>query len=175
MGGAARVPEVGQHELALGTIRELERDATLVVDQLGVDEPVGAEVHAVLLLALAPQRDADVADAHRLGHLRAPAGLEGGAEGRLAAAGLAGDQHALDAGGGEVDAALAGPFDEMGGVRGRQHDCLEVQVAHGLHQPLGVAGADRDVAEPEPVEGAVARRPRRTAPRCRWTRSAGRS
>ena len=69
----------------------------LGVDQLGVDEAARAEVHAVLLLALAPERDADVADAHRLGDLRAPALLELRAERRLAAAGLAGDEHALDA------------------------------------------------------------------------------
>ena len=46
----------------------------------------------------------------------------------------------------------AGPFDEMGGVRGRQHDASGRRSRDRLHQPLGVAGADRDVAEPEPVE-----------------------
>ena len=55
-----------------------------------------AEVHPVLLLALAEERRADVADAHRLGHLCAPALLELRAKGRLAAAGLAGDQDSLD-------------------------------------------------------------------------------
>ena len=64
-GGA--VPQVREHELAGRAILELECGARLRVDQLGVHEPARAEVHAVLLLALAPERDADVADAHRLG------------------------------------------------------------------------------------------------------------
>ena len=67
------------------------------VDQLEVDDSVRAEVHAGLVLALAPERRADVADAHRLGDLRAPALLELLAEGRLAAAGLARDEDALHA------------------------------------------------------------------------------
>ena len=71
--------------------------ARLGVDQLGVDEAARAEVHPVLLLALAPERHADVADAHRLGDPRAPALLEHRAEGGLAAAGLARHEHALDA------------------------------------------------------------------------------
>ena len=96
------VPEVGEDELAAGAVVEGDRPLRLGVDELGVDEAAGAEVHAVLVLALAPQRDADVADAHGLGDLRAPALLEGGAEGGLAAAGLAGDEDALDAGAREI-------------------------------------------------------------------------
>ena len=91
------VPEVGQHELARGAVVQLHGGARLGVDQLGVDEAARAEVHAVLLLALAPERHADVADAHRLGDPRAPALLELRAEGRLAAARLARHEHALDA------------------------------------------------------------------------------
>ena len=49
------MPEVGQDELAGGTVRQSPRGAGLGVDQLGVDEAARAEVHAVLLLALAPQ------------------------------------------------------------------------------------------------------------------------
>ena len=62
--------QVGQDELALRAVLHVQRGARLRVDQLGVDEPASAQVHAVLLLALAPERDADVADAHRLGDLR---------------------------------------------------------------------------------------------------------
>ena len=62
-------------------------------------------------LALAPQRDADVADAHRLGHARAPALLERRAERGLAAAGLARDEHALDARAAQVEAALGRPLE----------------------------------------------------------------
>ncbi len=100
------VAQVGEHELAAAPscIRAAARLCR--VDQLGMHEAAGAEVHAVLVLALAPQRDADVADAHRLGHLRAPALLQLGAERRLAAAGLAGHQHALDARAAQVEAAV---------------------------------------------------------------------
>ena len=91
------------------------------VDQLGMDEAARAEVHAVLLLALAPERDADVADAHRLGHLRAPPRLELRAERRLAAARLARDEHALDRRAREVEAALVRPLDQVRRVRRREH------------------------------------------------------
>ena len=74
------VAKVCQHELAVGAVVERDGGARLRLDQLGVDEAARAEVHAVLLLALAPERHADVADPHRLGHLRAPALLELGAE-----------------------------------------------------------------------------------------------
>ena len=171
---ARRGGEVGEHELARGAVVDLDRLAGCRVDQLGVDEAAGAEVHAVLLLALAPERDADVADPHRLGHARAPAVLELGAEGGLAAAGLAGDEHPLDAGAGEVDAALGRPLDQVGGVGGRERRGLGPQQLDRLHQPLGVAGADRDVAEADAVERRRARRRRRTARRCRSRRGAGR-
>ena len=124
----------------------------LGLDQLGVDEAARAEVHPVLLLALAPERDADVADPHRLGHLRAPALLEPRAEGRLAAARLARDEHPLDARAPEVVA-----LGEVGGVGRRQHGRLRPQPLDRPHEPLGVAGADRDVAEADPVEGGERR------------------
>jgi hypothetical protein len=73
--------QMGQDELPLRAVLQLLRRARLRIDQLRVDQAARAQVHAVLLLALAPERDADVADAHRLGDLRAPAVLEGGAEG----------------------------------------------------------------------------------------------
>ena len=168
------VPQVREHELAGRAVLELERRAGLRVDQLGVDEAARAEVHPVLLLALAPERDADVADAHRLGDPRAPALLELRAERRLAAARLARDEHALDARAAQVEVPLGGPLDEVRGVRRREHRGLGPQQLDRPHQPLGVAGADRDVAEPDAVERARAPRRRRTARRCRSRRSAGR-
>ena len=91
------MPQVGQHELAGGAVVDRDRRARRWVDELRVDEAARAEVHAVLLLALAPERDADLAHAHRLRDGRVPALLEPGAEGGLAAARLAGDEHAPDA------------------------------------------------------------------------------
>ena len=126
--------------------------ARLGVDQLGVDEAARAEVHPVLLLALAPERDADVADPHRLGHPRAPAFLEPRAEGRLAAAGLARDEHALDARAPEIVA-----LGEVGRVRRRQHRRLRPQLLDRADEPIGVPGADRDVGEADPVEGGERR------------------
>src|SRR5262249_57302779 len=93
--GRGSMAKVRQDELAPRAVAELGRVTRLGVDQLGVDEAARPEVHAVLLLALAPQRDADVADAHRLGHARSPARLELRAECGLAAARLACDEHTL--------------------------------------------------------------------------------
>src|SRR5207249_391413 len=94
--------EVRQHELALRAVVQLERGARLGVDQLGVDEAARAEVHPLLLLALAPERRADVADAHRLRHPRTPALLELGAERSLTAARLARDEDPADARGPKI-------------------------------------------------------------------------
>ena len=91
------VLKMREHELALGAVLHRERRAALGIDQFGMDEAAAAEMHALLLLAFAPERDADVADAHGLGDPRAPAFLQPCAQRRFAAAGLAGDQHALDA------------------------------------------------------------------------------
>ena len=105
--------EVGQHELAALARSSNGTSTGLGVDQLGVDEPPGAQVHAVLLLALPPERHADVADAHRLGHPGAPALLEERAEGRLAAAGLSRNEDAPDARAREIRPAFRRPFDEV--------------------------------------------------------------
>ena len=73
------------------------------VDELLVvtfTEAAAAEMHALLFLAFAPQRNGNVANAHRLGDARAPAGFELRAHRRLAAAGFARGQNALDARGG---------------------------------------------------------------------------
>ncbi len=99
--------QVGEDELAARTVVELERRAGRRIDQLGVDEAARSEVHPVLLLAFTPQRDADVTDPHRLGHLRSPPVLEPRPERRLAAARLTGDEHPLHAAGAQVDAALS--------------------------------------------------------------------
>ena len=146
------VAEVGEHELAARAVLERDRGARLGVDQLGVHEAACAEVHAVLLLALAPQRGADVADAHRLGDARAPALLELRAEGRLAAARLARHEDAPHARRAQVEAALGGPLDEVGGVGGREHGGLGPQLVDRQHEALAVAGPDRDVAEADAVE-----------------------
>src|SRR3954469_23851727 len=141
------VAQMGEHELAGRAVLHGDRLAARRVDELGVDEAVGAEVHAVLVLALAPQRHADVADAHRLGHARAPPLLEHGAEGGLAATGLAGDEHALDAG-----AAQVGLLQQMGGVGRREHHRLGLERLDGAQDAFGVAGADGDVTQAEAVE-----------------------
>ncbi len=103
-------------------------------------------------LALAPQRDADVADPHRLGDPCAPALLELGPEGRLAAARLARDEHPLDARAREVDIALGRPLDQVGGVRRRQRRGLRLEQLDRGDEPLGVAGPERDVAQPDAFE-----------------------
>ena len=141
----------------LRPVVQLDRVARLGIDQLGVHEAARAQVHAALLLALAPERDADVADPHRLGHPGAPARLEHRAEGRLAAAGLAGHEHALDARPREIDVPLRRPFDQIGGVRGREHGGLGPEALDRQQQALGVPGAHRNVTEPDAVEGGERR------------------
>src|SRR5207247_2186856 len=132
--------QVRQHELARGAVVERDGLVGLGIDQLGVDEAARAEVHPGLLLALTPERDADVADAHRLGHLRAPARFELRPERRLAAAGLARNEQPLDARLRE----LGIPLGEVGRIRGRQHNGLRLQLLDRLNQPLAVAGPERD-------------------------------
>ena len=132
---------------------DLDRRLGLGIDQLGVNEPARAEVHAVSLLALAPERDADVTDPHRLGDRGAPAALELGAEGGLAAPGLAGDEDAFDARSAKVEAPLGRPLDEVRRVGGGEHGRVGLEQLDRQHQPLGVAGPDRDVTEADPVEG----------------------
>ena len=74
--GAARWRRCVRTSSPVAPSVHLDGRAGLGVDQLGVDEAVRAEVHPVLVLALAPQRHADVADPHRLGDPRAPGLLE---------------------------------------------------------------------------------------------------
>ena len=147
------MPQVREDELAGRAVVQLDGGAGLGVDQLDVDEAAGSEMHAVLLLALAKERGADVTDAHRLGHPRAPGLLEPRAEVRLAAAGLARDEHALDARAAKIERRVRRPFDRVRGVGGSQHRRLRPEQLDRPHQPLGVAGADRDVSQAEPVEG----------------------
>ena len=89
-----------------------------------MDEAAPAEMHAMLFFALAPERDGDVADAHRLGDPAPHASSQLRPHRRLAAARFAGDQQALDGRGGDVDAALCGPFGEVERVGRRQRDRL---------------------------------------------------
>src|SRR3954470_7139856 len=156
------VAQVREDELAGRSVLERERIARAGVDQLGVDVVARPEVHAVLRLALAPQRHADVADPHRLGDPCAPAFLERAAERGLGAAGLPGDEDVPHARRAQVHAALGRPLDEVGGVRWGQHGGLRLEQLDGPHQALGVAGADGDVAEADPLErgGGGARRER---------------
>ena len=146
------VAEMGEHELAGRAVFEWQRGARFGIDQLGVYEAAGTEVHPVLRLALTPERDADVADPHRLGHRRAPALLEPGPERRLPAARLARDENALDARPAQVPPALGGPLDEIGRIRRGQHRGVGLQQLDRGDQALAVAGADRDVADADPVE-----------------------
>jgi hypothetical protein len=122
-----------------------------------VDEPARAQVHPLLLLALPPERHADVPDSHRLGDPRAPALLERRTEGRLAAAGLAGDEDPLDTRPSKIDVPIRRPLDQMGGIGRCQHDGLGTQGLYRLHEPLGVPGADGYVAEADAVEGGQRR------------------
>src|SRR5262249_34424786 len=110
------MPQMGQHQLARCAVLERERLARAPVDQLWGDETAGAEMHAVLLLALAPERDADVADAHRLHPSCAPATLEQLTKCGLPPARLAGHEHTLHAGRGEVEAAGLGRLDQVGRI-----------------------------------------------------------
>ena len=151
------VAKMGEDELARGAVRELDRGARVGVDQLRVHEAAGAEVHAVLLLALTPERRTDVADAHRLRHARAPSLLEPRAECGLPSAGLSGDEHPLHRRSAQVEVALGRPLDEVRRVRRRQHDGIGPELLDREHQPLGVPGPDRDVSETDPVERAECR------------------
>ena len=76
-------------------------------------EPSPGEVHAALLLALAPERDGDVANAHRLGDARAPRRLELLPHDGLAAAGLARDHDALDAAARQVETACGAQLGQV--------------------------------------------------------------
>jgi hypothetical protein len=114
-----------------------------------VDEATRAEVHAVLFLALAPERHADVADAHRLRDLRSPALFELRPEGRLAAARLTRDENSLDAGRPEV--VVLGEIRRVGR---RKHGGPGAEQLDRLDQAVGVPGADRYVGEADPVKGS---------------------
>jgi hypothetical protein len=113
------MPEMRQHQLAGRAIVHRQRLARLGVDQLRVDEAVRAQVHAILLLALAPEGHADVADAHRLRDLRVPTLLEPGPERRFPTSGLARHENTLDARVAEIESLR-----HVRRVRRREHDRL---------------------------------------------------
>ncbi len=145
---------MGEDELARGAVRELDRRARVGVDQLRMHEAARAEVHAVLLLALTPERRADVADAHRLRHAGTPSLLEPSAECGLTSAGLSRDEHPLHRRSAQIEVALGRPFDEIRRVRGRDDGGLGPELLDREHQPLGVPRPDRDMGETDPVERA---------------------
>ena len=166
------VTEMREDELAGSAVVERACSAALRIDQLRMDEAPRSQVHAVLLLALAPERDADVADAHRFRDPGPPAVLELCAKRRLAAAGLARDEHAGDARAVEIDVSLGRPLDEMRRVRRGKHDGLWLEHLDCLDEPVGVTGPDGDVAERRSGRTPPERRPRRRGRRCRSRRFA---
>ena len=131
-------------ELALGAVLERQRLVGLGVDQLDVDVRVAAEVHAGLLLALAPQRGRDVGDAHRLAHRGAERLLDRVPGRVLAAARLAGDREDAHAELARLEVALAAPVGEVERVGRRAAERLGAEALERLDQPLGVAAPDRD-------------------------------
>src|SRR5690606_1920494 len=90
------VSEVGEHQFARRTIFHGNRCSGHRIDQLDMDESPAAEMHTILVLALSPERDGDVADSHRLGYLGAPGLFELRAHRRLATARLARDENPLN-------------------------------------------------------------------------------
>ena len=150
------VSEMGEDELAGRAVDERARATRVGIDELRVNESPSTEVHAVLPLALAPERDADVADAHRLRHPRAPSVLELRAERRLAASRLARDENAFDARASEIDVALGRHLGEVSRIGRSEHRSLGPQALDRKQQPLRVSRADGDVAEADEVEAASA-------------------
>ena len=92
------MPEMREHELAVGAVGRARRAAPVSGSISSAWTKPRAPRCMPSCSSHSPQSDgADVADAHRLGDPRAPARLELRPEGRLAAARLACDEHALDA------------------------------------------------------------------------------
>ena len=151
--GAARWRRWVRTSSPLAPSSVIDGGAGFGIDQLDVDDAPRADVHAVLLLALAEERHADVADAHRLRDLRAPTGFQPRPERLLAATGLAGHQHALDARAREVDAALPASSTRWAAYEGVSTAASGRRRSIAVQQPLRVAGAEGDVAQPDAVEG----------------------
>ena len=87
------VTQMREHEFAARAVLHADRGPGLRIDELGMHDTPAPQMHAVLVLAFTPQRDADVADAHRLGDFGAPAFLEPGAHGGLAATRFSAGNH----------------------------------------------------------------------------------
>ena len=150
--GAARCRRCVRTSSPVALVRELDRRARLRVDQLRVHESASPEVHAVLRGALAPERRPDVADPHRLEHLRPPSPLEHRPELGLASTRLPRDQNPFHARVRESDTALGRELGEVRGVRRREHRGVGAQQRDRLQQELAVPRADGDVACADPVE-----------------------
>ena len=89
-------PEMGQHQFAPCAIRHGDRLAAFGIDQFGVDETAGAQMHAALFLAFPPKRDPDIADAHHLGYPGAPSLLQARSQCGFSAARLPPDEQPPD-------------------------------------------------------------------------------
>ena len=165
------VDEMGEHELALGAVDDrlrLRRSSGSISSKCTKPRPLKCmpafashSPHSetemspmpIASVTLAPQPASSLRP-HR----------------RLAAAGFARDHHPLDAGARQIHAALARPFDEMQRIGRRHRDDGRFQELDRRHQPLGVSGADRDMAEARAGRRRRAPRRRRTGRRCRSRR-----
>ncbi len=137
----------------VGAVRERERVAALGLDQLGMDEAARAEVHPVLLLALPPQRHADVPDPHRLGDAARPSRASSLA--RKAGSPPPGSpatrtRSTLEPR--QVDSSLGRRLDQVGGVGRGQAAASGREQLDRPEEALRVAGAERDVGEADPLE-----------------------
>ena len=122
-------------------------------------------MHAGLLLAFAPERDRDVADPHRLGDAGAPGGLELGA--RSAGSpppGSPATSRRRTADPARSNPLALGAFGKMEREGRREGDVLRREAADCGEYALGVAGAERDVAEPEPARTRRASTPATKGP-----------
>src|SRR5665213_371438 len=109
------------------------------------------KMHSILLFTLPPEGYANVTTSHGFGHLRAPAFFELPAECGLAATRLSGHKNTLDTGAFQIKFAFGCPFDEVIGIGRCHHRSLWMQQFNGFHQPFGVAGADGNVTQADPV------------------------
>ena len=167
------LPQMGIDQLPLRPVLPGPRRAGLRVDQLHMHEAPPGEVHARPRLALAPERHRDVADPHRLGHLRPPGRLQPPAQLRLPAARLARDQQPRHARAREVD-ARARPPSRPGAARRRAS--APPRPAPAPAPPPAAARcspAPPGCGRPRAPRRRRAPRPPRTAPRHR-SRSAAR-
>ena len=125
-----RLPgERGVDDLAGRALRPGDLVAGGGVDQLDGDAPLAAEVHAVLVVALAPYRREDVGQAHDFPHVvEGPTGPDLLPDLGLAEAGLAAAEELAhpEGGGGDPDQVLA-VVGQVGAERGGGEDGADLQ------------------------------------------------